>query len=43
MRGTLDRDRYGQEVARAREKIATLDGPHWREFLAAWHEHVEPA
>ena len=36
MRGGLDRARYDQEVERARGKLEAEDGPHWREFLAAW-------
>ena len=41
MRGNLDRAGYSQEVARVREKIARLDGPHWQEFLAAWQRDGE--
>ena len=42
MRGTLDRDQYEQEIARAREKIEGADGPHWQEFLAAWQVDGSP-
>ncbi len=42
MRGNLDRAGYVQEIARVREKIARLDAPHWREFLAAWQSDGEP-
>jgi predicted PolB exonuclease-like 3'-5' exonuclease len=41
MRGNLDRAGYTQEVARARQTIQRLDGPHWREFLAAWQSDGE--
>jgi predicted PolB exonuclease-like 3'-5' exonuclease len=41
MRGNLDREHYEQEVVRVREKIAGTDGPHWREFLAAWRTDAE--
>jgi predicted PolB exonuclease-like 3'-5' exonuclease len=43
MRGTLDRARYEQEIERVREKIARSDGPHWREFLAAWQADGDAA
>ena len=36
MRGVLDGDAYDREIALARATIGTLDGPHWREFLARW-------
>ncbi len=35
LRGELAAGEYAKEVAAVREKIAALDGPHWREFLAA--------
>jgi hypothetical protein len=41
MRGNLDRNGYAQEIARVREKLSRLDGPHWREFLAAWQSDGE--
>jgi predicted PolB exonuclease-like 3'-5' exonuclease len=41
MRGNLDGRRYAEEIARARERIARLDGPHWPEFLAAWRTDGE--
>ncbi len=36
MRGALDREAYGREIALARSTLAKLDEPHWREFLARW-------
>jgi hypothetical protein len=36
MRGVLDGDAYGREIALARATIEKLEGPHWREFLARW-------
>jgi len=43
MRGNLDAARYEQEVARARDKIAASDEPHWQEFLAAWEANGDSA
>jgi len=36
MRGELTAGAYAQEISLAREKIAAIGAPHWREFLAAW-------
>jgi hypothetical protein len=36
MRGSLDKVRYAEEVARVRDKIDRSDEPHWQEFRAAW-------
>jgi predicted PolB exonuclease-like 3'-5' exonuclease len=36
LRGELTAGEYASEMSMAREKIAALDAPHWREFLAAW-------
>jgi 3'-5' exonuclease len=36
MRGELDAGAYAQELSLVRERLAALDLPHWREFLAAW-------
>ena len=41
MRARLDGDAYAREIALARETVAALDEPHWREYLAAWP--AEPA
>ena len=36
MRGEIDAGEYAREISLARERVATSDAPHWREFLAAW-------
>jgi predicted PolB exonuclease-like 3'-5' exonuclease len=36
MRGEIDAGEYSKEVSLAREKIAAINAPHWREFIAAW-------
>jgi predicted PolB exonuclease-like 3'-5' exonuclease len=36
LRGELTAGEYAKEVSFAREKIAAVDAPHWREFIAAW-------
>ena len=36
MRGELTAGEYAQEISLARERIAAIDAPHWRRFLAAW-------
>jgi predicted PolB exonuclease-like 3'-5' exonuclease len=36
MRGRLDEAGYAFEIAAAREALAAVDEPHWREYLAAW-------
>ena len=36
MRGELSAGEYAQEMSLAREKVAAIDAPHWKAFLAAW-------
>ena len=36
MRGRLDEVGYAFEIAAARDAVAAVDEPHWREYLAAW-------
>ena len=36
MRARLDETGYAREIALARDTVAVLDEPHWREYLAAW-------
>ena len=36
MRGRLDAAAYAFEIAAARDALAAVDEPHWREYLAAW-------
>jgi 3'-5' exonuclease len=36
MRGELTAGEYAAEISLARERLAAIDAPHWREFLAAW-------
>jgi predicted PolB exonuclease-like 3'-5' exonuclease len=36
LRGELTAGEYAKEVSLAREKIAGIDAPHWREFIAVW-------
>jgi hypothetical protein len=36
MRGTLHHDSYATEVTRLRERLTTLAGGHWKEYLDAW-------
>ncbi|MEP7061676.1 MAG: 3'-5' exonuclease [Betaproteobacteria bacterium] len=36
MRGVLTAGEYATEISLARERLAAIDAPHWREFLAAW-------
>jgi 3'-5' exonuclease len=36
MRGELDAGGYAAELSLVRERLAALDQPHWKEFLAAW-------
>ena len=36
MRGHLSAAIYDKEVAAVREQLASLEMPHWREFIAAW-------
>ena len=42
LRGELSAGEYAQEVSLAREKIAAMDAPHWREFIAAWDANATP-
>jgi hypothetical protein len=36
MRGELAAGEYAAEISFVRERVAAIDAPHWREFLAAW-------
>ena len=36
LRGELTAGEYSKEVSLARERVAAMDAPHWREFIAAW-------
>jgi len=36
LRGELTAGEYATECSFAREKIAAIDAPHWREFISAW-------
>ena len=36
LRGELTAGEYAKECSLAREKIAAMDAPHWREFITAW-------
>ena len=36
MRGQLTASEHAAEVAVVRDHLGAMDGPHWREFLAAW-------
>jgi len=36
MRGELDAGSYAREISLVRERLAGIDAPHWREFIAAW-------
>ena len=36
MRGRLDEAGYAFEIGAARDAVAAIDEPHWREYLAAW-------
>ena len=36
LRGELSAGEYAKEVSFARERVASLDAPQWREFIAAW-------
>ncbi len=36
LRGEFSAGEYAKEVSIARERIASMDAPHWREFIAAW-------
>lgn len=36
MRGAMTKVAYDEEVALVRSSLAALDGPHWKEYLAAW-------
>jgi predicted PolB exonuclease-like 3'-5' exonuclease len=41
LRGELTAGEYAKECSLAREKIAGIDAPHWREFVAAWDSNAE--
>jgi hypothetical protein len=36
MRGEIDAGGYAQEISLVRERLGSLEGAHWKEFLAAW-------
>lgn len=36
MRGALSKAAYEEEVGLVRSSLATLEGPHWKEYLSAW-------
>ena len=36
LRGEVSAGEYAKEVSVARERIAAMDAPHWREFITAW-------
>ena len=36
MKGAMTKSAYEEEIALVRSSLATLDGPHWKEYLAAW-------
>jgi len=40
MRGELDAGSYAREISMVRERLAAIDAPHWREFIAAWDAHA---
>jgi len=40
LRGEIDAGEYSREISLARERLAAIDAPHWREFIAAWDGNV---
>jgi len=36
MRGTMTKAAYDEEVLLVKSSLSALDGPHWKEYLAAW-------
>ena len=36
MRGEVDAGAYAREMSLVRERLSSIDAPHWREFLSAW-------
>jgi predicted PolB exonuclease-like 3'-5' exonuclease len=40
MRGEIDAGEYARELSLVRERLAAIDAPHWREFIAAWDAHA---
>jgi predicted PolB exonuclease-like 3'-5' exonuclease len=40
MRGELDAGAYARETSLVRERLAALELPHWKEFIAAWDAHA---
>jgi len=36
LRGEIDAGEYSREISLARERVAAIDAPHWREFVAKW-------
>jgi predicted PolB exonuclease-like 3'-5' exonuclease len=43
LRGEIDAGEYSREISLARERLAAIDAPHWREFIAAWDGAAGPA
>lgn len=43
MRARLDATGYEREIAMARDTVAALDEPHWREYLDSWPVESTPA
>lgn len=38
IRGELSREAYEHEVSLVREHLASIDAPHWREYLQVWDQ-----
>ena len=36
LRGEVDAGEYSREISLARERVAAIDAPHWKAFVAAW-------
>jgi predicted PolB exonuclease-like 3'-5' exonuclease len=36
MRGAMTREAYNAEVELVKASLGNMDGPHWKEYLAAW-------
>jgi hypothetical protein len=43
MRGELDAGAYAQEMSVVRDRLASLEGAHWKEFIAAWDSRAPAA
>jgi predicted PolB exonuclease-like 3'-5' exonuclease len=41
LRGELTAGEYAREISLARAKVAAINAPHWREFIAAWDANTE--